>query len=424
MTAPMGNNGAKRYSYYYDREGRQVGMNVEVVACTSSPTLTAGTIGDTRFFYDDNENRVKLITKSGNAYYFVYDPTASIPAVVYEAAGTTTYLNVREPNGSLISREKYEDGDLVYSRTYHFDGLGSTIALTDEDGTTTDTYTYDAWGNLTSHTDPDTEDGIGLTTDNPYQYVGEFGYYTHWQEPTLKLLQLGVRYYDPVIGLFTQHGSPYAYVKNNPTNKTNPSGKGDGEKAPPKVVIGPRRFTVEDTAEVLAEIDKYRSVKTALWLEEMHGTKPAANMVTRTRFDITEYQKQQVELYMLGPHLDDDTAGDDNGVWTKYGEIDFDWYTTLMAYGGNNKYTVGPVYCVGKKIHSPNPPYKDIKEWLAVELIKQGCTHFSDLFPKDFMAEWNENLYSMIREIVLYCKEHGRSVPSALRPYIPPDLKD
>jgi len=165
---------------------------------------------------------VKLITKSGDAYYFVYDPTASIPAVVYEAAGTTAYLNVREPSGALISREKYEDGDLVYSRTYHFDGLGSTIALTDENGVTTDTYSYDAWGNAT-HTS-------GTTADNPYQYVGKYGYYTHWQEPTLNLLQLGVRYYDPSVGRFTQIDPVkdglnwYGYVRGNPVAKIDPGG--------------------------------------------------------------------------------------------------------------------------------------------------------------------------------------------------------
>ncbi|MEN6519808.1 MAG: hypothetical protein ABFD46_01460 [Armatimonadota bacterium] len=111
--------------------------------------ISSGASGnDTRFFYNNSRNRVKLITKSGSAYYFVYDPTTSIPAVVYEAVGTTAYLNTREPDGSLISRDKYTGGVYQYSRTYHFDGLGSTIALTDENGATTDTYSYDVWGNV------------------------------------------------------------------------------------------------------------------------------------------------------------------------------------------------------------------------------------------------------------------------------------
>ncbi|MEN6520469.1 MAG: RHS repeat-associated core domain-containing protein [Armatimonadota bacterium] len=230
MTVPMGNSSAKRYTYHYDREGKQIGMNTEIVTCTSNPTLSAGTSDtNTRFFYNNSRNRVKLITKSGSAYYFVYDPTASIPAVVYEATGTTAYMNTREPSGALISREKYVSGVYQYSRTYHFDGLGSTIALTDENGVTTDTYSYDAWGNVT-HTS-------GTTADNPYQYVGKLGYYTHYQEPTLNLLQLGVRYYDPSTGRFTQPdpakdgNNYYIYSGSSPIIWTDPTGlyiKGNG----------------------------------------------------------------------------------------------------------------------------------------------------------------------------------------------------
>ncbi len=105
-----------------------------------------------------------VTNKSGDVYYFVYDPTASIPAVIYEQGPDYRYLNFRQPDGSLMCRETYDGDDRIASRTYHFDGLGSTVALSDESGTITDTYTYDAWGNLTAHT--------GTTTDNPYQYVG------------------------------------------------------------------------------------------------------------------------------------------------------------------------------------------------------------------------------------------------------------
>jgi hypothetical protein len=49
--------------------------------------------------------------------------------------------------------------------------LGSTVALTDGNCSVTDTYSCDAWGSVT-HTS-------GSTADNPYQYVGRYGYYTH-----------------------------------------------------------------------------------------------------------------------------------------------------------------------------------------------------------------------------------------------------
>jgi RHS repeat-associated protein len=224
-----GTNNAKRYEYIYDSTGRRVGMNTIPATVTSSATLSAnvGSSSQIRFYYDNDTNRVKLINKAGDVYYFVYDPTASIPSVVYEAVNNsetaTTYLNVREPDGSLISRDKYEGISLIQSRTYHFDGLGSTLSLTDEDGDVIDTYTYDAWGNVTNHT--------GSTTDNPYQYVGKFGYYTHYQEPTFGLLQLGVRYYDSTIGRFTQRdpiahlSSMYSYTDGRPMTSIDPSGK-------------------------------------------------------------------------------------------------------------------------------------------------------------------------------------------------------
>ena len=78
------------------------------------------------------------------------------------------------------------------------DALGSAKALTNSSGTTTDTYTYDVWGNLTNHTG---------STEQPYLYVGQLGYCTHHQDPKLNpfstdpgkyvMLQLGVRYYAP-----------------------------------------------------------------------------------------------------------------------------------------------------------------------------------------------------------------------------------
>lgn len=101
--------------------------------------------------------------------------------------------------------------------------------LTDETGHITDTYTYDAWGNA-SHTSG--------TTEQPYQYVGQLGYYTHYQDANLPLLQLGVRFYDPGTGRFGQvdqidekRWSSYAYAVDSPLALVDPEGeKGWSEK--------------------------------------------------------------------------------------------------------------------------------------------------------------------------------------------------
>ena len=75
-------------------------------------------------------------------------------------------------------------------------------------GVVTDRYGYDAWGNLTTHTT------YTDSVDQPFQYVGQLGYYTHYQDPKLDpesndpakyvTLQLGVRYYAPELGRSTE----------------------------------------------------------------------------------------------------------------------------------------------------------------------------------------------------------------------------
>ncbi len=66
--------------------------------------------------------------------------------------------------------------------------------------------------------------------DQPYQYVGQLGYYTCWQEPDFGLLRLGVRFYDVQAGRFTQRdevptsASAYVYTSDSPTQFVDPRG--------------------------------------------------------------------------------------------------------------------------------------------------------------------------------------------------------
>ena len=88
--------------------------------------------------------------------------------------------------------------------------------------TITDRYDYDAWGN---------EYPIMVSTaDNPYRYVGQLGYYTHWMDSSLTdLLHLGVRFYEPGVGRFSQRDpldliNDYIYAGAVPTGKIDPHG--------------------------------------------------------------------------------------------------------------------------------------------------------------------------------------------------------
>lgn len=54
------------------------------------------------------------------------------------------------------------------SSYYQQDALGSTMQLSDDSENVTDTYSYDAWGELLSRTG---------STENPFEWIGAWGYY-------------------------------------------------------------------------------------------------------------------------------------------------------------------------------------------------------------------------------------------------------
>ena len=72
---------------------------------------------------------------------------------------------------------------------YLYDAYSSVRMLANGTGQTTDTWTYDAWGETTSRT------GV---TENDYQYAGERF------DQTTELYQLRARYMDPKTGTLTR----------------------------------------------------------------------------------------------------------------------------------------------------------------------------------------------------------------------------
>ncbi len=217
-------------TYNYDGNGN---MLTGTMAFSYSPINLVTEAGGTSMAWDSMGDRVSFTTSGSATYQFVYDPSAGIPAVVEEVTPGGSVYYIREPSGALIARIT-GTGENQITTYYHFDELGSTLFLTDPDGILTDKYTYDAWGNVTSR--------VG-DTQQPYQFVGQLGYYTHTQENGFKLLQLGVRLYDPGMGRFLQddperHGDNwYVYAGGQPTLYTDPTGLrprlGKPRKRPP-----------------------------------------------------------------------------------------------------------------------------------------------------------------------------------------------
>jgi len=106
---------------------------------------------------------------------------------------------------------------------YHYDGIGSASAITDANGTVTNTYRYDPFGNMITSTGK-----LGR-----YSFVGAFGVENDGMSG---LFHMGARYYDPTIGRFIQRDpvrgfvsdplslNRYIYCGNNPINFIDPKG--------------------------------------------------------------------------------------------------------------------------------------------------------------------------------------------------------
>ena len=156
-------------TYAYDVENRLI-------------TATEDT-EDTTYSYDvDNIRQSK--TDSNGTIQYVVDPNQSFAQVLEE----------QDENAQSIVSYVYGDDLISQNRSsiesfYHYDGLGSTRSLTDSIGIETDSYIYDAFGNLESQT--------GFTENN-YLYTGE------QYEPGL-LLSPG-QIHEPEQWSFSDHG--------------------------------------------------------------------------------------------------------------------------------------------------------------------------------------------------------------------------
>jgi RHS repeat-associated protein len=146
-------------------------------------------------------------TVSGTTSQFLWDVAARVPLLLKD--GSTSY--VYGPGG--LPLEQINGSTALW---LHHDQLGSTRLVTDNSGTSQATYAFDAYGNLTASTG---------TITNPLRFAAQY------QDNESNLYYLRARYYDPSTAQFLSRDlavamtrQPYAYVRGDPLNVTDPSG--------------------------------------------------------------------------------------------------------------------------------------------------------------------------------------------------------
>ncbi|MBI5017187.1 MAG: choice-of-anchor D domain-containing protein [Deltaproteobacteria bacterium] len=133
-------------TYAWDAENRLSGWNDGTHSAT--------------YRYDGLSVR-RAATRDGVTTRYVLDTAKALPDVIAETTedGTT---KARSIHGlGLIARV-----DAQGTRYYHYDPIGSTVALTDDAGVVTDTYAYDPFGEIANRKG---------TSENPFTFAGRWG---------------------------------------------------------------------------------------------------------------------------------------------------------------------------------------------------------------------------------------------------------
>ncbi|GAB4191253.1 MAG: hypothetical protein Tsb002_19780 [Wenzhouxiangellaceae bacterium] len=190
--------------YSYNRANRLIAANVTINGVSENKT----------FEYDNAGIRVSSRDNSNNLTEYLIDRNRDYAQVIIEdtPSGITAYSY----GDDLLSQNRA--GAVSY---YHYDGLGSTRALSDNSGALTDSYDYEAFGALLNQSG---------ATSNDYLYTGE------QYDTELSQYYLRAHYYNPTIGRFTQMDTwmgrnhdpvtlhKYLYANTDPVGYVDPSG--------------------------------------------------------------------------------------------------------------------------------------------------------------------------------------------------------
>ncbi len=162
---------------------------------------------------------------AGRQTQYAYSHTLDMNPLIVEYGDDLERYYVWAPQGLLLYMVDAAQGNS--ERFFHFDREGNTIMLTDANGSMSDAYAYDPYGNILAHTGD---------TEQPFTFCGQYGVR---REPMVEgLYYMRSRFYDAFTArflvrdmewpniLFIKELNPYQYVGQDPVSLSDPLGTG------------------------------------------------------------------------------------------------------------------------------------------------------------------------------------------------------
>ena len=224
--------GGEEELYQYDPRNRLMALTRGGVTAPFQYDNAGNLLQDdkARYSYDAFNRTVKVETFDGNVQVNRYDAEGlrhemeengrlvrfifhKGEAVAEQEENSNVIRLIR--GSELIARSSDSESARTY---YHYasDEMGSTTHIVDENGNVQNRYAYDAWGKIEVK-----EEAV----------PNRFTYYGQQIDPITQQYYLRTRFYNPVIGRFTQEDTYrsdglnlYTYCANNPVFYVDPSG--------------------------------------------------------------------------------------------------------------------------------------------------------------------------------------------------------
>jgi len=224
--------------YEYDAAGnltQKIQPDGEVITYTYNGFNQMETVtdknGTTRYVYSGDERIAKVNPDGSTHYYF-----GNLSELDEQGNWINhIYLDPRDPATRIATKD--QNGMHYYIN----DHLGSPQLVLGQNGQVEQRIDYFAFGTERVNSNPAPQ------VPNPNPFVSPFGFTGQRKDTETGLMYYGARYYDPMIGRFTQQDpvmiemrnrelieaamqhpqrlNPYSYVSNNPVNKVDPTGE-------------------------------------------------------------------------------------------------------------------------------------------------------------------------------------------------------